>query len=1103
MKLIPTPVRNILTYFADRRVKRTVSNAGATPEALTVFSESLRTFRNHGWEVRTLVDSFTSVLEVEAKPEHLQILGEILKVCNARNLKTDIITGILAELIRKGVKPEQMDLAPEMLVESSTLYGSSGDATFRKDYKDFLYSNPSEDVCCLLKEIFKYQKERNKSPSSGFDIFFKIVVPELEMAKFENFKKAVKAFIEKGLPIDETTKKLYETLNLSTNPKYEELFFTGLAHCSEHWDDYARNFFANNYLELVRSNPSDEVWDFYVTTTKKYPYWLHTLTRNLSSISGAKPSPEQLEKFKDILIPQLNDKRDIDDFIALFVELVRSKANPQKIQSCSEKYFELFNCLTVGKFVRTDIYKIAIEEPSDDFIRVYRTALSIYAKALDKLWSDPLTNEFSKLGKGNPTCEQITNLETVLKKHINNPSFIPAIASKYADMIKILNSIKPCVEKLRAEAKNEISNESNRWLKDFDNFKEQDKNSGIQAPPLIEVCNSLKDLPDNQLSLYNEMFPLFTTFGLTSKSYIHFISCKPDQNEFDELTKTIKHHKEKGWKVDALIKEVSRLSAHQHNHNEKYLIPFLRNYNRAFETGYLTTDKQAEALIIKTSRELIVQTQVNYLLRNSTKTKTATKNIESLLQSDSVPYALRLEKGSDTPMNPQARQAHNETLQIYSREYDFYRGFSALTFDCRRPPTKEPPLLARFGNDVAISTKFIHAKDDLNGFPGRGLLISGLLPEKIFVADSKNSSDPYHHYKKAWPWANEVFDDISNTHFIFTRGMIIVSCPGNEKYVLDGVEYSYVVLNDHHNNFGMDAGFLVPTEVIKKKIAGTTYAYEDFGSPQTNKKDINEAGFRSEDLISAAKEIKNANVLNLGWGSNIGGGLCNAYPVDSSPYHMWEQELRKHSHTEDSYKHVHKSHITGRYLDDMTPEMDRLLIPLRHAHDQVFTVTTRYQNLLDILRLAKSFWNKGETMGDYLEPLNRTDDDLFEREEKEQFLETSFDSGDLVYNPASNRMLVEAYKWHSGIQQGIKDRNKFPVLVIAETRDYWSKPSSPIVLDTYDLILKVADQTIDLPDYSDGTGEFESKLWNELVMPLVQDSTKDLRFYDRRDLGLN
>ena len=526
----------------------------------------------------------------------------------------------------------------------------------------------------------------------------------------------------------------------------------------------------------------------------------------------------------------------------------------------------------------------------------------------------------------------------------------------------------------------------------------------------------------------------------------------------------------------------------------------VRNYIREVKAGNLTP-KEARSYLLQVTAHGAEVT----LLRTSDelKAEAALKTFERITKCDSVPYSL---KNKDRSVNPLAQKTVNEAKSVVKRALSVHHAFSPFMYLARRPPGKDPSLLARFGRAAARKVTYVNAKD-IEGYPARGVMISGIIPGRVFAPDREakaNGLDPFHAYRENWDYLEDEFDDLSSTHFLFTRGLIAISCPGNEKYSIDGVHYSYVIFNDHHLHNKGEVAYLVPTSVLQEKLKGVTVPYgESTGGYNPNYKDINEAGLTPEGLIAACKE-KDLKWFDVGCGTNIGGGLCNADELDSAPLYSREKELREQGHTVDIWNRVHKSHLSGKYVWEMTPEQDALMKPFRKRHDDAYRVSNAYQNLLDLCGLADARFHRGFTKGEseIVDELEKLDEDGLPdiTHEKQYLTESDGSVEDLYSNPNSRLILSEAYRWHAGgVEEGKTEPNFYPVFVLTPPNDWWTIPeSSPVILDTFDMRLTVDGEKIQLP--VGGASDFEAEeTWYTKVMPHFMDEI-DLRPYHRKDV---
>lgn len=360
--------------------------------------------------------------------------------------------------------------------------------------------------------------------------------------------------------------------------------------------------------------------------------------------------------------------------------------------------------------------------------------------------------------------------------------------------------------------------------------------------------------------------------------------------------------------------------------------------------------------------------------------------IGRLSVADNVPYKLS---------SPEARKCFEEVLKVRSRGFAIHHGFSPLMYEFRRNPERMAPLLARFGSDIGNGAYYINALNP-NSMPGRGFQISGINREKTFVKD-ETKTDPYQIYKDAWQYLAQDFDAIENTKFTFLRGAIAVSAPDDATHLIQvdengrKVHYSYVVFNDHFSgsNFkhnGTERIYLIPTEVLNKKLDGTLIDQNDFTGYNKGNSDINDRDFTLQGLKAEADKI-NAPILNLGSGTVFSGGLCNAFPVGKKWFYPNELELGAIGHTKDIWGVVHKSHVSGIYDSQMNTSTNRLLIPFRQAHDDVYSVSNSLQNRLELAFEALSLWHKGYTATTSSQDINT--DDFFSTVDESQNLDNT------------------------------------------------------------------------------------------------------------------
>ncbi len=864
----------------------------------------------------------------------------------------------------------------------------------------------------------------------------------------------------------------------------------------------------SDFFNLTVLKPSESEWEMFdkiISHYKNNNYHIDDALKSFTKLLKMTRNETKLSHYNNLLKLYKNKDSDLAIFTSCFADVAKKATNTlhlqvyeQALKYCRHQGWEIIGLTnsfvsflkkkpTIAElvFLKDTIIKnfdksfnlgylvkgfvhVAGTKPNKEQLQFISDTYFYYFFGQHEDYEKFATN-FARLVEANPDKEKWEYFKELAGYHRTNNKNLTTLTFWYAAMVKL-----------------NLSDE--KW-KDFKDFVEQYKAKNLELDDLVVAFGNFNSFTPSDT--------LYKTFKSAIGFHLNLSDNSGDRREVLNCFETLAQMNE----VPALI----------------------RNYQYAIDSGYLKTAEDSKKLIT----EITIHSAICNLIRADNEvTREYSRNIiQNTAQNDPVPYPIYDVLGNP---NPEAIKVYDETFSVYRRAYNVHHGFSSLTFATKRPPTKESPLLARFGKDVTgpvgdseNKEQYVHCLNakDVNLFPGRGYKISGLNPYKIFVADDDalfEDGDPFNKYKQAWSWAAGVFDDLPNTEFIFTRGFIAVTNKSDKYKLLDvngkKVHFSYVIFNDHHHNYACNVAFLVPTDALMKKIKETEIPHDSYTGPIKTKKDINEIGLKPEDMISDAAKRKE-NFINLCWGSNIGGGLCNGYLPGSSPFHEWETKKNMKGQTRDFYGHVHKSHITGSWQRNSTKEQDEKLKPLRAAHSQVYEITNNYQNLLDLFKISFSLWCKGQTIGELPE---RPDDYNFNEDDYEQTKLSEMDgygnteqilkTGDVSNfssNPNSNRMLIESYKWHSARESGNNNKNDFPVLVLTNGFDWWSKPNTPFYLDTYDMTLTIDDEKIQLPLNGNGTGNEELDIWYNKIILYTENSRNDLRFYDRRDLELS
>ena len=317
--------------------------------------------------------------------------------------------------------------------------------------------------------------------------------------------------------------------------------------------------------------------------------------------------------------------------------------------------------------------------------------------------------------------------------------------------------------------------------------------------------------------------------------------------------------------------------------------------------------------------------------------------------------------------------------------------------------------------------------------------------------------------------------------------------------MLDGSLYSYLVYNRHFYP-GVQVALGVPTAVLMELLGSALIPAEDYRGFDPSRTDLSKVdlSFKS---IRAACERRGANVLDLTYGSVIGGGLCNAYLPKSLPHYSWERDSSAQGWT-DRWGHIHKSFRLGRYGSTMHGELDKRLAEARELQQNVFDVIRPLQNHLDAFRFALSFYKMGATLigpHDFrdADPLRNKPKDEKEPQEQGQQEQQQHEQEEQAEGSAPTpsappihdyrfRMLEEAYRWHLGGREQGWSNSQYPVLYSAFVLDPSSLPPAEtrrFELDLATMVLKTPAGVFHLPKDSDGKGEIERKIWSEHVVP--------------------
>lgn len=444
----------------------------------------------------------------------------------------------------------------------------------------------------------------------------------------------------------------------------------------------------------------------------------------------------------------------------------------------------------------------------------------------------------------------------------------------------------------------------------------------------------------------------------------------------------------------------------------------------------------------------------------------------------------------------EAKRHFNETMQVVDRALRDSKGFGGMALDTRGVPRSQrfdpvPPMLARFSLDSAKGTFIVNSSDNAH-FPGKGFYIAGIDPNKVFATDSRwrERGKPSPHWR--WFEGNGLFggsyfhhfdmDHFAKVGFLQIRGVQVVIPPSDRRYVLDGVPYSYLVYNRHFAPYPQVA-LGVPSVVINEMLGNSLIDANDFRGFESSRTDLSKVDFSYQGL-SAACERRKLNLLDLTYGSVIGGGLCNAYLPKSLPHYEWERSAGASTGWTDSWGHIHKSFRLGHH-SSMGRTLDEQLSYARNLHYNVMDVFRPLQDYLSGLRFALSLYKMGSTL------IRDTDirEARQEREDNQQEAEQGGDSAEPRERRVHKyryRMLEESYRWHHGGREQGWHFEQFPELHFAWVLDPNSLPPQArrrFHLDVATMVLKTKEGSFQLPRESDGKGKEEREIWAKQVVP--------------------
>jgi hypothetical protein len=456
------------------------------------------------------------------------------------------------------------------------------------------------------------------------------------------------------------------------------------------------------------------------------------------------------------------------------------------------------------------------------------------------------------------------------------------------------------------------------------------------------------------------------------------------------------------------------------------------------------------------------------------------------------------------------RQHFSDTMEVVDRAFVTNKGFGGMALDCRGLPrcTKldsVPPMIARYGLDSANRTFIVNCSSN-ERFPGKGFLLEGLQAEKLFVVDPRwleNGKRSPH-----WKWVtgkglfagpyfyNFDMEEFAACSFLMVRGVRVVVPPPIDRFMIHSVHYAYLVYNRHFAPFP-EVALGVPVVVLQELLGSSMIQAADYRGFDPKRTDLSKVDLSPKALRQACKR-RGLNLLDLTYGSVIGGGLCNAPAPQSKPDYYWEPTPDRSSIYQDSWGHTHKSWLGGRHFPGMGETLHQRLSFARNLQASIFNCFRGCQDYAAAFGFGLAFYKMGSTLvdeADFRETPDRTQD------ETGQIRDDSKNEAATVHK-YRYRMLEETYRWYLGAREQKYRFELFPELHFAWVLDPNSLPKQSqrrFSIDLARMVLTTKEGTFQLPKDGDGTGDEEREIWRKHVVPHFESNSTgwDPRFYLR------
>ena len=341
---------------------------------------------------------------------------------------------------------------------------------------------------------------------------------------------------------------------------------------------------------------------------------------------------------------------------------------------------------------------------------------------------------------------------------------------------------------------------------------------------------------------------------------------------------------------------------------------------------------------------------------------------DSATQEDSMRKLSALANFDDRPLvseDPEKAQiikdrTFKETIRVFQGLHRIHHGFSVFTDSFRSLPSGAPCDFIRFAKAVkGPSGEFGYLNSSTHTLsPGRGFFMEGIDISRCFYAG--RGPVPYQDFLLAWPEHAKAFQLLPKLKLYPIRGLWILSCDDPQMRIA-GVNMALVIQNEHAFRSSFDfssSALLVPSKLVDEFLAPYRLPLNNESSSQAkydpNQRDLTKSALSLSQLRRLA-EARGQFTVAVSHAACIGGGLCQGFPINRSPFHRFENELTG-VRVRDAMGHPHKIQIGLQNKKETTLEINK---DLQDAHDAVYATSETYLRLFDLFNLTFAAWSRG------------------------------------------------------------------------------------------------------------------------------------------------